>query len=124
MQRKVSVLWGEKKVVLRQTPRAVTPFGGLSALIEFLKRIGFPERMRQDQPFGLSSPNALLNDLRIGYVRTMSSTQAQVPFNWSDVGVAEGQMNNNNGLPSLISGLPQHCFWISTRIRAKQLRIQ
>jgi hypothetical protein len=45
------VLWGEKKVVLRQTPRAVTPFGGLSAFIEFLKQIGFPERVRQDFPF-------------------------------------------------------------------------
>ena len=59
MQRKVSVLWGEKKVVLRQTPRAVTPFGGLSAFIEFLKRIGFAERVRQDLPFCLSSPNAI-----------------------------------------------------------------
>lgn len=59
MQRKVSVLWGEKKVVLRQTSRAVTPFGGLSAFIEFLKRIGFPERVRRDLPFCLSSPNAI-----------------------------------------------------------------
>ena len=33
MQRKVTPLWGEKKVVLRQTPRAVTPFGGLSVFI-------------------------------------------------------------------------------------------
>ena len=59
MQRKVSELWGEKKVVLRQTPRAVTPFGGLSVFIEFLKQIGFPERVRRDLPFGLNSPNAI-----------------------------------------------------------------
>lgn len=59
MQRKVSVLWGEKKVVLRQTPRAVTPFGGLSVFIEFLKRIGFPEQVRRDLPFCLNSPNAI-----------------------------------------------------------------
>ena len=59
MQRKASVLWGEKKVVLRQTPRAVTPFGGLSVFIEFLKRVGFPERVRQDLPFSLRSPNAI-----------------------------------------------------------------
>jgi hypothetical protein len=59
VQRKVSVLWGEKKVVLRQTPRAVTPFGGLSAFVEFLKRIGFPEEVQRDLPFCLSSPNAI-----------------------------------------------------------------
>jgi hypothetical protein len=53
------VLWGEKKVVLRQTPRAVTPFGGLSVFVEFLKRIGLPERVRRDLPFSLSSPNAI-----------------------------------------------------------------
>jgi hypothetical protein len=40
------VLWAEKKVVLRHTPRAVTPFGGLSVFIEFFNRIGFPERPR------------------------------------------------------------------------------
>jgi hypothetical protein len=59
VQRKVSVLWGEKKVVLRQTPRAVTPFGGMSVFIEFLKRIGFPEQVQRDLPFSLSSPNAI-----------------------------------------------------------------
>ena len=36
MQRRVSSLWGGKKVVLRQTPRAVTPFGGLSDFIELV----------------------------------------------------------------------------------------
>ena len=30
MHRKITALWGEKKVVLRQTQRVVTPFGGLS----------------------------------------------------------------------------------------------
>jgi hypothetical protein len=59
VQRKVSVLWGEKKVVLRETPRAVTPFGGLSVFIEFLKRIGLPEQLRRDLPFCLNSPNAI-----------------------------------------------------------------
>ncbi len=53
------MLWGEKKVVLRQTTRAVTAFGGLSAFIEFLKRIGLPEQVRRDLPFCLSSPSAI-----------------------------------------------------------------
>jgi len=42
-----------------------------------------------------------INEARIGYVRTSTGTKARTPFNWSDVGVAEGRMNNNNELPSL-----------------------
>src|SRR5277367_120263 len=45
--------------------------------------------------------NGWLNDARIGYVRTRTDTQAKAAFNWSDVGVAEGEMNNNNELPIL-----------------------
>lgn len=45
--------------------------------------------------------NAWLNQARIGYVRTMTSSRAEVPFNWSDVGVSEGEFNDNNELPSL-----------------------
>ncbi|MGH9404047.1 MAG: IS1380 family transposase, partial [Terriglobia bacterium] len=44
---------------LRQTPRAVTPFGGLSVCIEFLKGIGFPERVVGDMPVCLKSNNAI-----------------------------------------------------------------
>jgi hypothetical protein len=59
VQRKVSVLWGEKKVILRQTPRAVTPFGGLSVFVEFLKRIGFPEQISRELPVCWTSNNAI-----------------------------------------------------------------
>ena len=45
--------------------------------------------------------NAWLNEARIGYVRTRTSTEAMTPFRWSDVGVAEGEMSHNNELPSL-----------------------
>jgi Carboxypeptidase regulatory-like domain/TonB dependent receptor/TonB-dependent Receptor Plug Domain len=42
-----------------------------------------------------------LNEARIGYVRTSTNSQAHSPFAWSDVGVSEGAMNENNELPSL-----------------------
>jgi hypothetical protein len=45
--------------------------------------------------------NGWLNEVKFGYVRTRTSTQAQTPFSWSDVGVAEGEMSFNNELPSL-----------------------
>ena len=43
----------------------------------------------------------LLNKLRFGYTNTVGSTSAQAPFQWSDLGVVAGTMNNENGLPSL-----------------------
>ena len=55
--------------------------------------------------FSLADTYALtknsLNEFRIGYVRTQSGTEAEAPFNWSDVGVAESDMNRSNELPSL-----------------------
>lgn len=45
--------------------------------------------------------SALLNEARIGFVRTSTTMQADAPFNWSDVGVSEGAMNEANQLPSL-----------------------
>jgi hypothetical protein len=42
-----------------------------------------------------------LNQARVGYVRTRTHTEAITPFKWSDVGVAEGGMSENNELPSL-----------------------
>ena len=59
MHRKITSLWGEKKVVLRETPRAVTPFGGLSVFSEFLNTIGFREQVHRDLPVHLGSPNAI-----------------------------------------------------------------
>ena len=59
MQKKVNALWGEKKVVLRQTPRAVTPFGGLSVWVEFLRRIGLTAQLSEHLPVRLKSPNAI-----------------------------------------------------------------
>ena len=52
-----------------------------------------------DHTFVFSS--SLLNDFRFGFVRGSTTTEAHSPFKWSDVGVAEGEMNSNNELPSL-----------------------
>jgi hypothetical protein len=49
--------------------------------------------------YALSS--VLLNEARVGFVRTSSTMGASAPFQWSDVGVTEGAMNKANALPSL-----------------------
>jgi hypothetical protein len=59
VQREINPLWGEKKVILRQTPRAVTPFGGLSVFIAFLQKIGYRQQVSEHMPVHLMSPNAI-----------------------------------------------------------------
>ena len=59
MQREITALWGEKKVVLRETARAPTPFGGLSVFIAFLQKIGYGQQVREHMPVRLKSPNAI-----------------------------------------------------------------
>ena len=59
MHWKITSLWGGKKVELRETPRAVTPFGGLVVFFEFLRQVGYCEAVRQHLPFRLTSPNAI-----------------------------------------------------------------
>jgi len=41
------------------------------------------------------------SETKFGFVRTVTTREAQAPFKWSDVGVSEGEMNDNNELPSL-----------------------
>jgi hypothetical protein len=43
----------------------------------------------------------LLNELRFGYTNTVGSSTANAPFQWSDIGVMAGSMNDANELPSL-----------------------
>jgi hypothetical protein len=52
---KVTALWGGKKVELRETQRAVTPFGGLVVFFE----VGYREAVSKYPPFRLTSPNAI-----------------------------------------------------------------
>jgi hypothetical protein len=56
---KITALWGGKKVELRQTQRAVTPFGGLVVFFEFLRQVGYREAVSRYLPFRLTSPNAI-----------------------------------------------------------------
>jgi len=59
VRREITALWGEKKVVLRETPRAVTPLGGLGVFIEFLQKVGYRQQVRRHLPVHLVSPNAI-----------------------------------------------------------------
>jgi hypothetical protein len=55
----ITALGGGRKVELRETQRAVTPFGGLVVFFEFLRQVGYVGAVKQSLPFRLTSPNAL-----------------------------------------------------------------
>jgi hypothetical protein len=59
VRQQITSLWGERKVELRETPRAVTPWGGLVVFVEYLRKIGYVEAVGQHLPFELTSPNAI-----------------------------------------------------------------
>ena len=46
-----------ERLILRETRRSVTPFGGIAVFISFLGKIGFVEAVRQHMPVRLQSPN-------------------------------------------------------------------
>jgi hypothetical protein len=59
VRQQITSLWGERKVELRETQRAVTPWGGLVVFVEYLRKIGYVEAVGQHLPFALTSPNAI-----------------------------------------------------------------
>ncbi|HEX2522824.1 MAG TPA: IS1380 family transposase [Terriglobia bacterium] len=59
MRGQISAIFGGRKVELRQTVKAVTPFGGLVVFLEFLRKVGLAEQVRGAIPFELKSPNAI-----------------------------------------------------------------
>ena len=55
--REIDALLSGERLILRQTQRAVTPFGGIAVFISFLDKIGFVEAVRQYMPIRWRSPN-------------------------------------------------------------------
>ncbi len=55
--REIGALLSSEWLILRQTERAATPFGGLAVFISFLPKVGFVEKVRQPIPIRWRSPN-------------------------------------------------------------------
>jgi hypothetical protein len=55
--REINALLSDERLILRETQRAVTPFGGIAVFISFLGKIGFVEAVRQQMPVRWRSPN-------------------------------------------------------------------
>jgi hypothetical protein len=55
--REITALLSDKRLILRETQRAVTPFGGIAVFISFLCKVGFVEALRLHMPIRWKSPN-------------------------------------------------------------------
>ena len=53
----ISPLFGGAKLVLDETPKAITPFGGLASFIEFLARIDYVNQVQAALPFAAPTSN-------------------------------------------------------------------
>jgi hypothetical protein len=54
--REITALLSDERLI-RETKRAVTPFGGIAVFISFLGKIGLVEAIRQHMPICWKSPN-------------------------------------------------------------------
>jgi hypothetical protein len=59
VQREITSLFAQNKVILRETKRAVTPYGGLAVFVEYLRKIGYSDAIRKFIPVQLTSTNAI-----------------------------------------------------------------
>ncbi|MGC9969671.1 MAG: hypothetical protein ABSE56_03670 [Bryobacteraceae bacterium] len=57
--REITALLSDQRFILRETQRAVTPFGGLAVFISFLGKIGLVEKLRQFMPVRWRSSSAM-----------------------------------------------------------------
>jgi hypothetical protein len=55
--REITALLADERVILRETERAVTPFGGIAVFVSFLDKIGLAEAVRKHMPIRWKSPN-------------------------------------------------------------------
>ena len=55
----IKSLFSNQRVVLRETSRAVTPFGGVAVFVAFLQKLNFIEKVRQHMPLRFTSPNRI-----------------------------------------------------------------
>ena len=53
----ITSLFGEAKLVLDETPKAISPFGGLASFIAFLGQIGFASQVQRHLPFAEPTSN-------------------------------------------------------------------
>ena len=55
--REIAALLSSERLILRETKRAVTPFGGVAVFVSFLQKIDLVGQLRRHMPIQWKSPN-------------------------------------------------------------------
>ena len=55
--REVAALLSGERIILRETKRAVTPFGGVAVFVAFLRKVDLVGQVRRHMPIQWKSPN-------------------------------------------------------------------
>lgn len=59
MKVKSTTLFGSRQVIIKETNRPITPFGGLFVFIEYMKKTSFTSKVSEIFPFRYTSANAI-----------------------------------------------------------------
>jgi hypothetical protein len=59
MEAESTRIFGGEKVLLQETDRALTPYGGMVVFLEFLNKIGFVKKVSECMPVTHRSPNSI-----------------------------------------------------------------
>ena len=59
VRREITALLSSERLILRETRRAVTPFGGVAVFVSFLQKIDLVGQLRQHMPIRWQSPNQI-----------------------------------------------------------------
>lgn len=57
--REALALLSDERLILRETSRAVTPFGGVAVFVAYLRKVEFVKKVRQCMPIHWRSPNQI-----------------------------------------------------------------
>ena len=57
VSQEVTALLSGERLILRETKRAVTPFGGVAVFVSYLRKLDFVGKVRQCMPVCWRSPN-------------------------------------------------------------------
>ena len=80
-----SSLFGQAKLVLEETTKAVTPFGGLASFVTFLGQIGYVQEVQQRLPFAAPTSNnaiALAHTLTAFIMSVVAGAQRFAHCQW------------------------------------------
>ena len=57
--REITAVLSGERVILRETKRAVTPFGGVAVFMAYLHKVGLVEQIRRHMPIVWKSPKQI-----------------------------------------------------------------